>query len=85
MKIAKILKESLEKWASDVILTSWTFPVLKVNWDVVYLEDYWVYSAEELKNDLFSTMSEKQKKEISEEFAAEILEKLMLQVEKNGK
>ena len=68
MKIAKILKESLEKWASDVILTSWIFPVLKVNWDVVYLEDYWVYSAEELKNDLFSTMSEKQKKEISEEF-----------------
>lgn len=67
MKIAKILKESLEKWASDVILTSWTFPVLKVNGDIVYLEEYWIYESEELKKELLATMSEKQKKEYLEE------------------
>lgn len=67
MKIAKILKESLEKWASDIILTAGSFPVLKINWDIVYLEEYGIYGAEELKQELFSTMSEKQRKEYVEE------------------
>lgn len=67
MKIAKILKESLEKWTSDVILTSWTFPVLKLHWDIVYLEEYGKYEPEELKQELFATMTEKQKKEFVEE------------------
>lgn len=67
MKIAKILKESLEKWASDIILTSWVYPVLKVNWEIVYLEEYWVYEPAELKAEILATMSEKQKAEYLEE------------------
>lgn len=68
MKIAKILKESIEKWASDVILTSWVYPVLKLNWKIVYLEEYGIYEPEELKQELFSTMNEKQKQEFLENF-----------------
>lgn len=67
MKIAKILKESLEKWASDVILTTDSDPVLKVNWDIVYLSEYGKYESEELKQELFSIMSEKQKNTFVEE------------------
>lgn len=69
MKIANILKESLEKWASDVILTSWVYPVLKVNWDIVYLEHYGIYEPEELKKEILATMqTEKQRNEYLAEF-----------------
>lgn len=61
MKIAKILIEALEKWASDVILTSSVAPVLKLNWDIVYLEHFWIYEPQELKEEILATMSEKQK------------------------
>ena len=71
MKIAKILKESIEKWASDVILTSWVYPVLKLNWKIVYLEEYGIYEPEELKQELFSTMNEKQKQEFLEKIEIE--------------
>ncbi|PZM85009.1 type IV pili twitching motility protein PilT [Candidatus Gracilibacteria bacterium] len=67
MKIAKILKESLEKGASDVILTTDSDPVLKVNGDIVYLSEYGKYESEELKQELFSIMSEKQKNTFVEE------------------
>ena len=66
MKIAKILKESIEKWASDAILTAWTFPILKINWDIHYLQDYGKYTDEELREEVFSTMTERQKKEFLE-------------------
>lgn len=68
MKIAKILKESIEKWASDIILTSDSLPVFKINWDITYINTYEKYSADELKKELFSTMSEKQRQKINEDF-----------------
>ncbi|ATU05108.1 hypothetical protein BKN14_01470 [Candidatus Gracilibacteria bacterium HOT-871] len=66
MKIAKILKESIEKGASDAILTAGTFPILKINGDIHYLQDYGKYTDEELREEVFSTMTERQKKEFLE-------------------
>ena len=66
MKIAKILKESIEKSASDAILTAWTYPILKINWDIHYLQEYDKYTDEELREEVFSTMTERQKKEFLE-------------------
>ncbi len=61
MAIVEILKEALEKDASDIILSSWAKPVLKIYGEVVYLEDYDVFSASDLSQELSSIMNEKQK------------------------
>lgn len=61
MILAKILKESLEKNASDVIISSWIKPSLKINWEVFYLENYDIFSSEDLSIEIFSILNEKQK------------------------
>lgn len=61
MILAKILKESLEKNASDVIISSWIKPSLKINWEVFYLENYDIFSSEDLSSEIFSILNEKQK------------------------
>lgn len=61
MIVPKILKLALEENASDVILSSWTQPCLKVNWEVKYLVDYLAISSEELQSELMSLLSETQK------------------------
>jgi len=66
MILIDVLKESIDKGASDVIFSSGTVPCLKINWDISYLDNYWVYSNEDLKNDLFSIMNENQKKKFNE-------------------
>jgi len=60
MSIVEILKEALEKDASDIILSSWAKPVLKIYWEVVYLENYNEFSAQDLNKELISIMNEKQ-------------------------
>ncbi len=67
MILIDILKESVEKWASDVIFSSDTKPCLKVNWDIHYLDSYWIYSSEILKKDLYSVMNENQLKKFNED------------------
>lgn len=61
MLISDILKIGLEKAASDVILTAGHYPALKVNWDVVSLEEHWIINPELIKKELLSIMSERQK------------------------
>lgn len=61
MQIAKILKQSLDTNASDVILSSWTKPCLKINGEVQYLDDYETYTSSELENDILQLLSENQK------------------------
>jgi len=68
MILAKILKDSLEKNASDIIISSWIKPSLKINWEVVYLEDYDVFSSEDLSNEIFSILNEKQKNDLKTNF-----------------
>lgn len=62
--IVSILKEALEKWASDIILSSNSFPSFKIHGDIHFV-DWKKYSKEDLSNDLLSIMSEKQKSELS--------------------
>lgn len=66
MILIDVLKESVDKLASDVIFSSNTKPCLKINWDIHYLENYWIYSSIDLKNDLFSIMNEGQLKKFNE-------------------
>ncbi len=61
MLIADILKEALEKWASDVILASCLKPAFKINWDILYLESYEIFSHDNLSGELLSIMNEKQR------------------------
>ena len=61
MIIWKILKEGLDRKASDIIITAEEFPSLKVNWDIVKLEEYGFMDSNDVKEDLFSILTEKQK------------------------
>ena len=76
MIIGTILKESLTRNASDVLLSSWALPWLKVHGDVAYLEEYEVYTDEVLREELYSIMTKSQKetflKELELDFSIEL-------------
>lgn len=61
MLIWKILKEWLDKKASDIIITAGEYPSLKVNWDIIKLENFWIFKKEDIKEDIFTILNEKQK------------------------
>ena len=61
MIIAKILKESLDKNASDIILSADSIPYLKIDGEVTPLTEYGIISREDLEKEIFSIMSERQK------------------------
>lgn len=61
MQITDILKIALEKNASDVIITGWTRPSLKIAWDIFFFEEVEMITKEESKNLILSIMSESQK------------------------
>ena len=67
MQIAEILKVALEKNASDIIITWWTKPSLKINWDIYLFDEVDVISKEESKQLVLSIMSESQKTKFLEE------------------
>lgn len=67
MNIAEILKLALERKASDIILTWWSKPSLKINWDIVFLENYEVISKEQSKEVVLSLMSQTQKEEFQKD------------------
>jgi Tfp pilus assembly pilus retraction ATPase PilT len=48
MLIPKILKLALDNNASDIILSGDSKPCLKINGDVQYLDEFDIFSAEEL-------------------------------------
>lgn len=76
MQIADILKVALEKNASDIIVTGWTKPSLKINWDIFFFDDFDIISKEESKNIVLSIMSESQKakflKDLELDFSIEL-------------
>lgn len=67
MALPIILKEALEQNASDVILTSKSKPVLKINGDVNVMDNHNILTPVELKKELFWIMSEKQKTTFEQE------------------
>jgi twitching motility protein PilT len=66
MIIWEILKDSIDRKASDIIIISDALPYLKIDWEMVLLEQYWVISKEIMESEIFSIMSEKQKIEFRE-------------------
>ena len=67
MIIGKILKESLGKNASDIILSSDCIPYLKIDGEVIPLDEYGVISKTDLENEIFSIMSERQKERFTKD------------------
>ena len=63
MLIWKILKEALEKGASDVMLSPNSHPCLKVNWEVLFLDNYEIFSREELNKEVLWIMKDFQKED----------------------
>lgn len=61
MLISQILIEALEKDASDIIITTWNLPSLKIYWDVVYLNNYPVIEKDIFEKEILSIMSSSQK------------------------
>ncbi len=60
MKFASILKISLEKDASDIIITSNAVPSIKQYWDITPLEDFELMDEDEVKGEILATMSDSQ-------------------------
>ncbi len=65
--LADILKIALEKNASDIIITGWTKPSLKVNWDIFFFDDFEVITKEDSKKIVLSIMSESQREKFLRE------------------
>jgi len=65
--IWKILKEGINRWASDIIIAPDNYPSLKVNGEIVFLWEYGFTKKEELNKDILSIIPEKLKKKFSEE------------------
>lgn len=64
--LASILKESLQRFASDVILSPWSIPSLKKNWEIVYLEQYEVLEHNEFKILVLGIMQKSQQEKFLE-------------------
>jgi twitching motility protein PilT len=67
MNIGKILKQSLTDKASDVLLSSGSYPSFKVDGDITYLEEYEKYTDEILREELYSIMTASQREKFNEE------------------
>lgn len=63
MNIGKILKEAINQNASDIILTSGNKPSIKTRGEVKPLDGYEKIEKDSFKEDIFSIMTEKQKKD----------------------
>lgn len=61
MLIIEILKEGLEKNASDIILASWSYPSLKIDWEIHYLDNYPMLNKEVFEKEIITIMSQYQK------------------------
>lgn len=76
MLILKILKESVEKWASDVIFWSEMHPFMKVDWELIKMEEVWILSKEVVEKEMSSIMNPFQnegfKKNMEMDFSIEL-------------
>ena len=64
--LVSILKEALDKKASDIIISAESHPSLKINWEIVFLTDYDVFENEKFKDLLLNIMTRKQQDKFSE-------------------
>lgn len=62
MLLLEILKKSLNENVSDIIISAWSKPCFKIDWDINYLYDYGVYSNKDLTSEIWSIMTDSQKK-----------------------
>lgn len=63
MLIWAILAEALEKNASDIILTANAKPSLKIDWNIVFLENEEILDTKVLDNTILNIMTDKQKED----------------------
>ena len=56
-----ILLEWLKRNASDIIIATWSFPSLKVDWEIVYLENFPKIDKEIFKREILSSLTNTQK------------------------
>lgn len=68
MILGKILKESIDRKASDVIIAVDSYPYLKIDGEMVPLESYGVLSKEVVEQEVYGIMSERQR----DKFEAEL-------------
>lgn len=68
MILGKILKESIDKKASDVIIAVDSYPYLKIDGEMVPLESYGILSKEVVEQEVYAIMSERQR----DKFEAEL-------------
>lgn len=61
MLIVDILKEALDNNASDIILASWSFPSMKVDWEIIYLNNYSILDKDVFDKEIIPVMSTEQK------------------------
>lgn len=78
MKIDKIFRTAVQYKASDIYITTGTKPVLRVNGDLVLIEEHPVITKEMAQEYIFETMTEAQQKTLLEkldiDYALEITE-----------
>lgn len=68
MVIGEVLKVALEQNASDIILAPGSVPVLKIDWEVKYLDSFNVFSKESLDNEILSIMTKEQREDFSKNY-----------------
>ena len=61
MIIGKILKEAIDRRASDVIISSGNYPTLKIDGKIVFCTDYGILEKAQVEADIVSILSEKQR------------------------
>ncbi len=64
MLITEILKEALEKNASDIILASGSYPSFKIDWEIHYFENYPILDKEVFEKEIITIMSQAQKEKL---------------------
>lgn len=76
MLIVQILIEALEKQASDIIITTWSLPSLKIFGEVVYLENYPIIEKDVFEKEISTIMNsvqkEKFKKDLELDFSVDL-------------
>lgn len=61
MLIIEILNEALNRGASDIILATWSYPSLKIDWEIVYLDKLQILDKDIFEKEIMTIMSDSQK------------------------
>lgn len=69
--IAEILKDALEKKASDIILSSGNYPAYKINGEIEYQKEMWIIETTTLEEEILKITSQKVANDFKEEMEAD--------------